>query len=84
MASASGLSVEIEEKNIPLRQGADIQNALSDGEDYELIFAVSPQKALLLEKEWDFPGVPLSRLGRFTAKKDMERKVWKSGFDHFK
>lgn len=83
-AAASGLSVEIEEKNIPLRQGADIQMALSDGEDYELIFAVSPEKAPLLEKAWDFPGVPLSRIGRFTAEKEMkEENKYKKGFDHF-
>lgn len=84
-ASASGLSVEIEEKTIPLRQGADIQMALSDGEDYELIFAVSPEKAPLLEKAWDFPGVPLSRIGRFVAKKEMEEEnKYRSGFDHFR
>ena len=84
-ASASGLSVEIEEKNIPLRQGANIQMALSDGEDYELIFAVSPEKAPLLEKAWDFPGVPLSRIGRFVAEKEIEEeKKYKSGFDHFR
>ena len=82
-ACASSLSVEIEEKNIPLRQGADIKMALSDGEDYELIFAVSPQKASLLEKEWPFPDVPLSRIGKFTAKKEKEEQKQKSGFDHF-
>lgn len=84
-ASASDLSIEIGEKNIPLRQGADLQMALSDGEDYELIFAVSPEKAPLLEKAWDFPGVPLSRIGRFVAKKEKIEKEekYKSGFDHF-
>ena len=83
-ASASGLSVEIEEKNIPLRQGADIQMALSDGEDYELIFAVSPENVPLLKKAWPFPAVPLSRIGRFVAKKEIEEEnKHKKGFDHF-
>lgn len=83
-AASSGLSVELDEKNIPLRQGADLQMALTDGEDYELIFAVPEEKASLLEKEWAFPGTPLSRIGKFTAQKENGRKKPRSGFDHFK
>lgn len=84
LAASSGLSVEFEEENIPLRQGADLQMALSDGEDYELIFAVPPEKAHLLEKEWRFPHTPLSRIGKFTAKKDDKISTeTKKGFDHF-
>ncbi|MBO4303764.1 MAG: thiamine-monophosphate kinase [Lentisphaeria bacterium] len=81
LAAASGLSVEIEKELVPLRQGATPKNALSDGEDYELIFAVSPEKSASLEKEWPFPDVPLTRIGRFTAKKEGEEEAT-GGFDH--
>jgi thiamine-monophosphate kinase len=43
-----------------------IQHALSDGEDFELLFTVSPEAAELLERRW--AGLtPLTRIGQITA-----------------
>jgi thiamine-monophosphate kinase len=83
-ASASGLSVEIEEKNIPLRHGADIQMALSDGEDYELIFAIPPEKEPLLLQEWQLD-TKLTCIGKFEEKSSCNTSAsnMQGGFDHF-
>lgn len=55
---------------LPLRHGASLRGALSDGEDYELLFAVAgktnrPQ----LERAWArrFPRLRLTCLGRFVS-----------------
>ena len=53
---------------IPRRPGADLREALTDGEDYELVFAVAShiQPELFLRK-WRrvFPRTRLSRIGSF-------------------
>lgn len=92
LAEASGLGLQIDTESIPLRKGALLQNALTDGEDYELLFAASPEKAAELEKKWQFKDAPLSKVGVFTEKHpglaydasqcNLCEKFGK-GFDHF-
>ena len=41
LVERSALQVVLEPEHIPLRDGADLQQALSDGEDYELLFTAS-------------------------------------------
>jgi thiamine-monophosphate kinase len=61
----------------PSNQGADaprsvgIHHALADGEDFELLFTVSPDDAKRLESQWSGP-TRLTCLGEITA----ERKCW--------
>ena len=57
----------IDVSSIPLREGADAGAALTEGEDYELIFAVSREKFIALESAWPFEEVPLTRIGMFTG-----------------
>ena len=65
LARASKLGFKIAKKKLPLAHGAKIDNAISDGEDYELLFAISPRDRSRLEKSWrkKFPKVPLTRIG---------------------
>ena len=42
MASDSGLALRLEPDAVPRFDGATLEEALTDGEDYELIFAVAP------------------------------------------
>lgn len=65
MAEASGLSAKLDVSSVPRAPGASLEQALCDGEDYELVFAVSPSQADDLEKSWPFPGVPLTAIGEF-------------------
>lgn len=56
---------------IPLRRGADLRAALSDGEDYELLFAISAHADRdKFARDWRraFPRLPVSCLGRFVRR----------------
>jgi thiamine-monophosphate kinase len=66
LAKASMLGFKIDEEKLPLAPGAKIDNAISDGEDYELLFAISPRDRARLQKRWrkKFPRLPLTRIGR--------------------
>src|SRR6266704_5972333 len=66
LAKASGVGFAIEIQNLPLARGAKIDNAISEGEDYELLFAISRRGRNRLEREWQkkFPKLPLTRIGR--------------------
>jgi thiamine-monophosphate kinase len=57
-------------QTLPLRPGADVPGALTDGEDYELVFAFSARAdRTAFERAWRkaFPRTRLTRIGRFTA-----------------
>ena len=66
LAAASKVGFKIDMENLPLNPGAKIDNAISDGEDYELLFAISPRHREHLKRSWrkKFPKVPLTRIGR--------------------
>jgi thiamine-monophosphate kinase len=56
---------------LPRRRGAGLEEALSDGEDYELAFTVAGgARTRALEEAWRraFPGTRLSRIGRLVRK----------------
>jgi len=70
--------------------------ALSDGEDFELLFTVPPWRKIMLEKSWakQFPRVPLAWIGkieggmpRISWCRDGEKveppKLARKGFSHF-
>ncbi|MFL6584528.1 MAG: thiamine-phosphate kinase [Chthoniobacterales bacterium] len=68
LASASGVGFELQESTIPRARGCSIEEAINDGEDYELLFAVSSADAMGLERKWSrkFPDLPLTMIGRLT------------------
>jgi len=72
LARASKVGFTIEMENLPLTRGATSDNAISEGEDYELLFAISPRDRNHLEREWrkKFPKVLLTRIGRLTLKSE--------------
>ena len=47
---ASRVGAMIDEERIPCRPGAGVNNALYDGEDFELLFTLSPVRARALQK----------------------------------
>ena len=85
MARASGTGFVVETARLPLSSGCTVEQALSDGEDYELLFALSLRKAKKLERLWPirFPGLKLSAIGRLDEAAITRGLGSARGFDHF-
>jgi thiamine-monophosphate kinase len=84
LARASGCGFEIDFEKIPKRRGSTVHAALTDGEDYELLFAIPPRKVPALLADWPraFPKTRLTRIGRLTRIKKAPPD-WPGGWDHF-
>ena len=67
LAAASGVAMRIDPGRVPRREGASLAAALGDGEDYELLFTVPPERAPELEKTWPDGFAPLTRIGEVMA-----------------
>jgi thiamine-monophosphate kinase len=85
LARASKVGFKIEQKNLPLSRGAKINDAISNGEDYELLFAISPRERDRLEHAWrkKFPKLPLTRIGRLNPKSEIRNPKLPGGYVHF-
>ena len=85
LARASKVGFQIEKEGLPLAPGAKIYNAISDGEDYELLFASSPRNRARLQKSWrkKFPRLPLTRIGSLTQPSTLNPQPFPGGYIHF-
>jgi len=84
LAKASGCGFEIERKRLPLTPGCSVEEALNDGEDFELLFSLSNDTDVsALPDAWkrDFPELKLTRIGRLV--KAGEGESLSGGWDHF-
>jgi thiamine-monophosphate kinase len=84
LARASKVGFKIEMENLPLTRGAKIDDAISEGEDYELLFAISPRQSKRLQTEWRkrFPRLPLTRIGSLSQLSN-NSQVLRRGYVHF-
>jgi thiamine-monophosphate kinase len=99
LCAASGVGARVEIAKLPVVQvpGADrkpgvdpLQLALHGGDDYELLFTVSPEKSRVLPRT--FGGVGLTPIGRITEKQELivleensrERHLVAGGWDPFR
>ncbi len=82
LAKKSNCGFRINKNVIPTNQNCTIQQALTDGEDYELLFSIPANKKHLLETSWpqQFNNLKLTQIGQFTAK---QQDTLKGGWDHF-
>ena len=85
LAKASRVGFTVETENLPLARGAKVDDAISEGEDYELLFAVSRRHRNRLEREWrkEFRKLPLTRIGRLNPKSEIRNSKLKGGYVHF-
>lgn len=86
LAAASGCGFELWPERVPRTQGASLEQALDDGEDYELLFAVRKGDAKQLQVSWKktFPRLPLTPIGILTRSGKGAPDIFTShGFDHF-
>ena len=86
LARASNVGFEIQKTSLPRNPGATLEQALSDGEDYELLFAISPRQRERLERAWarKFRSLPLTRIGCLSRKSQIANPKLGSGYVHFK
>jgi thiamine-monophosphate kinase len=84
LAAASDCSFRIDVDAVPKARGCDSRRALSDGEDYELLIAVSPQVIKRLRQNWGktFPKLQLTVIGELTEPGTPPVGI-PPGFDHF-
>jgi thiamine-monophosphate kinase len=85
LAKASGCGFALAETRVPITRGCTVAQALGDGEDFELLFALAPRDVAGLEREWRraFPRVPLSQIGRLTQDSTLKTQLPSHGYDHF-
>jgi thiamine-monophosphate kinase len=85
LARASGLGFEVDQAALPRNRGCTAAQAISDGEDYELLFAIAPKNSASLLSRWPkkFPKVPLTRIGRLNRKSKFENRKFPRGYVHF-
>jgi thiamine-monophosphate kinase len=85
LARASKVGFELDPENLPLTRGATVNDAISEGEDYELLFAVSPRDRSRLQRAWakKFPNLRLTRIGSLNRKSAIGNRKLPSGYTHF-
>jgi thiamine-monophosphate kinase len=98
LCEASGTGAEICAARLPVFPGSHawgcdpLDAALNGGEDFELLFAVSPARATSLERLYPSNLKPLSRIGTLTATGGVRwrtnpeatlRPLEAKGYDHF-
>lgn len=84
LAAASGCGFEIDSAALPRTRGCSVERALSEGEDYELLLAVTARQASRLQRAWKdaFPKLRLTEIGRLTEP-GTSSSALPLGFDHF-
>ena len=65
LGRASQVAFALDGAALPCRAGADVRGAMCDGEDYELVFTVAPERVNALLREWPF-ATRLSKVGQVT------------------
>ncbi len=88
LARASGVGYTLDEKLLPRRKGATIAQAVSDGEDYELLFTVNPAQKDRLVASWPFSTAitsigKIQQVGTVSTEK-VSGKTELHGYDHFR
>jgi thiamine-monophosphate kinase len=85
LARASGVGFQINREQLPLNRGANIDSAISDGEDYELLFSISARDSKRLQTLWarKFPKLSLTRIGCFTERSTLNSQLLPGGYVHF-
>jgi thiamine-monophosphate kinase len=90
IGEASGVGAIVEAEALPIEEGSSLRDALDGGEDYELLFAVSPRMRSRLKNARRLASdVAVTRIGRLTADRAMllsrsgSTEELPAGFHHF-
>jgi len=85
LTEASKVGFQIHVENLPLSRGAKVNDAISEGEDYELLFAIPSRQSQQLQREWrrKFPKPQLTRIGSLIPQSAIRNPQLKGGYVHF-
>ncbi len=85
LARASGCGFKVDFDQIPRTEGCDLDAALGDGEDYELLLTVPASQVDALKLAWldNFPDLKLSEIGVLTENVGSEGVSLVGGWQHF-
>ena len=68
LCRAGGCAAEVQGPAVPVsRQDQSLTALVTGGDDYELLFAASPEDRVLVEQAGRVARTPVTRIGRFTA-----------------
>jgi len=83
LAEASGCGFSLARDEIPCTPGCSPEQALNDGEDFELLMAMPPESWPALSRQWRtrFPDLPLTRIGSLVPHGQGE--ILHGGWEHF-
>lgn len=82
----SKVGAVLEETKIPRRAGANLRQALYDGEDFQLLFTVSRRKAALLKRKRFYPIGEIAPRSKGLLLRDKNQRLTKiniQGYTHF-
>ena len=80
LAAASGCGFRLDPSAIPVTPGCTLEQALGDGEDFELLITLPPGKIPRLS-QWPAGFPALTRIGTITAAADSDNLT--GGWEHF-
>lgn len=86
LSAMSDLGFQVVMSRLPRSPGCDETQAINDGEDYELLFTISADRADDLRQGWarTFPDLPLTQIGWMCPKDQSMAPHWSAGgWDHF-
>ncbi len=83
LALASGCGFMLDEAALPLTPGCTTAHALGDGEDFELLLAIQPERVAELLARWTtrFPELPLTVIGNLSERG--QGTSLSGGWEHF-
>lgn len=89
LAAASEAGARIDAERVPVATGSSLDGALNDGEDYELLFAVAPDRAASVASDPEF-ACGVTRVGVMTERgagisiveRGVLRPLLARGFEH--
>ena len=85
LARTSKVGFDVKLENLPVARAATITDAISNGEDYELLFAISSHDRTRLELKWRqrFPKLRLTRIGSLNRNSQLASRKLPRGYIHF-
>ena len=83
LARAGGGGYRVESSGIPCYPGVSVEQAIAEGEDYELLLTFSPAVFATLPGRWEaaFPDTPVTAIGEITKETD---EPLPRGWEHYR